>query len=129
MGTFHIPLDGIHSAVADGGHHAVVIIAVGRSEQVGAVAGDSFDFVVAGVQLGADLVGAKLGEIRMIVRMVHDLMPGIVQGLHRLGELIHPLAYHKKGGFDVVFSKNVDELLGVLVTPGGCQSAVGVAVC
>ena len=114
----NVPLNGIHSAAAHGGNHTVVIVSVGRPEQVGANAGDCLNLAVAAVQLGFDLVGTQLGEIGMIVRVIHDFMPGIVKRFHRFGEFIHPLAHHKKGGFHLVFPQNIDELLGVLVTPG-----------
>ena len=118
MGCFHVPLDGIHTAVSHGGYHAVVIVAVGRPEQIGADAGDGLDLAVAAVQLSLDLVGAQLGKIGVVVRMVHDLMAGIVQGLYRLGEFIHPFAHHEKGSLYLIFTKNANELLGVLITPG-----------
>ena len=38
--TVYIPFDGVHSAVAHGGHHTVIIITVGRPEQIGAHAGE-----------------------------------------------------------------------------------------
>ena len=118
MGSFHVPLNGIHSAAAHGGNHTVVIVSVGRPEQVGSDAGDGFDLAVAGIQLGLDLLGTQLGEIGVVVRMVHDLMPGIMEGFYRFGKLIHPLANYKKGSLDIVFTKNIDELLGILIAPG-----------
>ena len=118
MGTFHVPLNGIHSTVSHRRHHAVVIIPVGWPEQIGTNAGDGFDLVVAGVQLRLDLIGAEFGKIGVVVGMVHDFMTGIMQRFHRLGKFVHPLANHKKGGFDVVFPQNVDQLLGIFVPPG-----------
>ena len=117
MGRFHVPLDGIHTAVSHGGHHAVVIVAVGRPEQIGPDAGDGLDLAVAAVQLCLDLVGAQLGKIGVIVRVIHDFVSGIMEGLHRLGKLIHPFTHHEKGSLYLIFTKNVDKLLGVLVAP------------
>ena len=118
MGIFHVPLDRIHSTVPDSGNHAVIIVTVGWAEQVGANAGDRLDLAVAAVQLRLDLVGAQLGEISVVVGMVHDLVSRIVQRLYRFRIFVHPFSHHKKGGFNVVFSQNINQLLGVLITPG-----------
>ena len=48
-------------------------------------------------------------------------MSRVGEGLDRLGVFVYPLPHHKKGGFDVIFSQNVDELLGVLIAPGGVE--------
>ena len=108
MGTIHIPLDGLHANGAHRVDRAVVIIAVGQADQGGPDAGDLFDLVIAGVQVGHHLIG---GELRVVG-------VGVGEGLHRFGVLIHPLAHHEKGGGDVVLPQNIDELLGVLVAPG-----------
>ena len=54
--------------------------------------------------------------------VVHDLMPGIVEGLHGLRVLIHPVTHHEEGGLDVVFAQNVNEHLSVLVAPCGVEA-------
>ena len=119
---FHIPLDGLH---ADGAHsvdRAVVIVAVGQADQGGPHAGDRLDLVVAGVQVGHHLVGGELGVVGVGVGVVHHLVARVVEGLHRFGVFIHPFPHHEEGGRDLVLAENVNELLGVLVAPGGVEA-------
>ena len=118
MGTIHIPLDGLHANGAHRVDRAVVIIAVGQADQGGPDAGDLFDLVIAGVQVGHHLIGGELRVMGVGVGVVHHLVARVGEGLHRFGVLIHPLAHHEKGGGDVVLPQNIDELLGVLVAPG-----------
>ena len=54
----------------------------------------------------------------MVVRMVHNLVAGIGQSFDRLRIFVHPLAYYEKSNFYIVFSKNVNQLLGVFIAPG-----------
>jgi len=111
-------LNRVHSAVPDGRNDTVIIVPVVRPEQVGPDTGDGLNFTVAAVQLGLDLIGTQLGKIGMVVRMIHDLVPGFVQCLYRFGEFIHPFTNHEKGGFHVIFSQNINQLLCILVPPG-----------
>ena len=122
MGTIHIPLDGLHANGAHRVDRAVVIIAVGQADQGGPHAGDLFDLVIAGVQVGHHLVGGELGVVGVGVGVVHHLVARVGEGLHRFGVFIHPLPHHEKGGGDVVLPQNIDELLGVLVAPGGVEA-------
>ena len=88
---------------------------MGRS---GPHAGDGLDLVVAGVQVGHDLLHRQLGVVGVGVGVVHHLMPRVVEGLHRLRVFIDPVPHHEEGGFYLVAVQDVDELLGVLVAPG-----------
>ena len=54
----------------------------------------------------------------VVVGMAHNLMPRLVEGLHRLRVFVHPLPHHKEGGLHLVFAQDVNEGLGVLVAPG-----------
>ena len=119
---FHIPLDGLHADGAHGVDRAVVIVAVGQADQGGPHAGDRLDLVVAGVQVGHHLVGGELGVVGVGVGVVHHLVARVVEGLHRFGVFIHPFPHHEEGGRDLVLAENVDELLGVLVAPGGVEA-------
>ena len=47
--------------------------------------------------------------------MVHHLVAGVVECLDGLRVFVHPVPHHEEGGLYVVFSQDVDELLGVLV--------------
>ena len=96
----------------------VVILPVGAADEGGAHAGDGLDLVVAGLHIGHDLLGGQAVVVGMGIGVVHDLMARVVKGLHRLGIFVHPVPHHKKGGFDLILTQNVDELLGILVTPG-----------
>lgn len=96
----------------------VVILPIRAAEQGGPHAGDRFDLIVAGVQIGDDLVGGQAVEMGMIVGMAHDLVSRIMEGLHRLRIFVHPLSHHKEGGLHIVFRHDVDELLGILISPG-----------
>ena len=49
-------------------------------------------------------------------------MPRGVQRLHRFRIFVHPFAHHEEGGFELVFVKDLDELLGILVAPGGVEA-------
>ena len=53
----------------------------------------------------------------VVIGMGHYLMAGIMQGLNGFGIFIHPLPYHKKCCFDIIFAKNVYKLLSILVPP------------
>lgn len=119
---FHVPLDGLHADGAHGVDGFVVVVAVGQPHQGGAHPGDRLDLVVAGVQVGGHLVGGQLGVVGVGVGVVHHLVARVVEGLHRLGILVHPLPHHKEGGGHLVLPQNVDELLGILVAPGGVKA-------
>ena len=49
-------------------------------------------------------------------------MAGIVEGFHRVGVLVYPLPHHEEGGFYIITGQNVNELLGILVAPGGVKA-------
>ena len=115
---FHIPLDGLHADGPHGVDGAVVVVAIGQADQGGAHAGHLLDFVVAGVQVGHHLIRGQLGVVGVGVGVVHHLVSCVVEGLHRLGIFVHPLAHHKEGGGHAVLSQDINELLGVLVAPG-----------
>ena len=55
--TVYVPLDGIHPAGADGGNHTIIIVPIGRAEQIGLDTGDGGDFFVARLQLALHLLG------------------------------------------------------------------------
>ena len=95
----------------------VVILAVGRAEQGGAHTGDRLDLIAAGIDVGHNLLGGKGVEVGMIVGVVHNLVSRIGKSLHRFGVFVHPFANDKKGDLNVVFSQNINELLGILVPP------------
>ena len=116
--TVHVPLDRLHADGADGVDGMVVVVAVGQADQSGADAGDRFDLIVAGVQIGYHLVGGQLGVVGVGIGVVHHLMARIVEGLDGFGVFLHPLAYHEEGGFDLVSAQNVDQLLSVFIAPG-----------
>ena len=102
----------------------VIVLPKGRPEEGGADTGDGLDLIVAGVDVGDDLIGGEGVEVGVVVGVAHDLVAGVGQGLHRLGVFVHPLAHHEKGGLDIVLVKDVDEVLGVLVAPGECYDTV-----
>ena len=96
----------------------VVVFSVGRAEQGGPHAGDRLNLIAAGVDVGHDLLGGKGVKVGVVVGVVHDLVAGVREGFYRLGVFVHPLADHEEGNLYIIFSQNVDELLGVLVSPG-----------
>lgn len=100
----------------------VVVLAVGAADEAGGHAGDGGDLLVAGGDVRHHLIGGEGVVVVVVEGVVHDLMPGVVEGLHGLRVLIHPVAHHEKGGLDVVFAQNVDEGLGVLVAPCGVEA-------
>ena len=114
----YIPLNRLHIHGPDGGDDVVVILPIGGPDEGGANTGDRLDLVVAGVDVGNDLVPAELGHVGVGVGVVHDLVACVVEGLYRLGVFVHPLPHHEEGGLDVILGQDVDELLGVLVAPG-----------
>ena len=88
---------------------------------MGAHAGDGLNFVVAGLHIGDDRLAGELRHVGVGVGVVHHLVAGVVEGLDGLRVFVHPVPHHEEGGLYVVFSKDVDELLGVLVAPGGVK--------
>lgn len=66
--------------------------------------------------------GRELGEVGVVVGVVHDLHARVGQLLHGLGVFIHPLADKEEGGRDAVRGEDVDELLRILVAPGGVET-------
>lgn len=118
MGHIHIPLDGFHTQGAHGVDGHIVIVAIGQAHQGRTHTGDGLDLVIAGGQISGDLLSGELGIVGMGVGVVHDLVAGVVQGFHRLGVFVHPVADDEKCGRDLIFFQNVDELLGVLIAPG-----------
>ena len=95
----------------------VVVLAVGAADQLGRHAGDGLHLVVAGGDVGHDLLGGEGIVVVVVVGVVHDLHAGVVERLHGLGILIHPVAHQKERGLHVVFGQNVNEHLGVFVAP------------
>lgn len=95
----------------------VVILAVGTADQSGTAAGNGFDLIAAGPDVLHDLRGGQAVVMVVVGGMAHDLMARIVKGLHRFRIFVHPVAHHEKGGLDVVLRQNVNEMLGILVTP------------
>ena len=118
----HVPLDGLQAGGAHGADGVVVIVPVGQADEGGPHPGDRLDLVIAGGQVGQDLVGGQLGIVGVGVGVVHHLVAGVVEGLHRLRIFVHPLPHHEKGGRDLVLPQDVNELLGVLVAPGGVEA-------
>lgn len=117
----HIPLDGFHTDGTNGGNDVVVIFSIGRADQGGAHAGDRLNLVVTRLHVGDDLLLGELGHMGMGIGVVHDLVSGVVEGLDGFRVFVHPLPHHEKGGFDLILAQDVDEHLGVLVSPGGVK--------
>ena len=122
MGSFHIPLDGLHADGADGGDDVVVVLPIGAADEGGPHAGDGLDLVVAGLHVGNDLLGGEAVVVGVGVGVVHHLVARVVEGLHRLRVFVHPVSDDKEGRLHLVLVQNVDELLGVLVAPGGVKA-------
>lgn len=116
--TVHVPLDRFHAHRAHGVDHMVVIFSVWRAKERGRNAGDRGDLLVAGGEVGNNLIGGKRIEMRMVGGVVHDFMPGVVQRLDRFGVFIDPVAHHEEGDLDVIAVENFDEVVGVLIPPG-----------
>ena len=115
--TVDVPLYRLHAHGSDGGDHVVIVLAVGAADQRGCHAGDGSDLLVAGGDVGNDLVGGEGIIVVVMIGMVHHLVARVVEGFDRLRVLIHPVAHHKKGGLDVIFGQNINELLGILIAP------------
>ena len=118
----HVPLDGHHAEVPDGPDHMVVILPVRAPDQGGGHAGHSFDLVAGGLEVGSDLLCGEGVVVGVSVGVTHDLVPGVMESFDRLRVFGDPVSYHKEGGLDVVLAQNVDELLGVLIAPGGVEA-------
>ena len=118
MGYIHVPLNRLHPQCPGRQNYVVVVLPVGGTEEGGAHPRDRLDLVVARVDVLLHLGLGEFGEVGVVVGVVHHLLSRLVEGQHRLGVFVHPLSHHEKGGRHAVFSQNVDELLGVLVTPG-----------
>ena len=100
----------------------VVVLAVGTADEAGGHTGDGGDLLVAGGDVRHHLIGGEGVVVVVVEGVVHDLMPGVVEGLHGLRVLIHPVTHHEEGGLDVVFAQNVNEHLSVLVAPCGVEA-------
>ena len=95
----------------------VVVLAVGAADQRGGHAGDGGDLLVAGGDVGNDLLGGEGVVVVVVVGVVLYLVACVVEGFHGFRILFHPVPHHEKGGFYIVLRQNVDELLGILVAP------------
>ena len=100
----------------------VIVFPIGAADQRGGHAGDGFDLVAGGLEVGGDLLRGKRVVVGVGVGVAHDLMPGIVEGLDRFRVLGDPVSHNEEGGLDVVLSQYVNELLGVFVAPGGIEA-------
>ena len=89
--------------------------------EFGGSAGDGLDLAVAVLQFLPDLLAAALGQVWVSAGVVFDLVTGIGERLHRLRIFVHPLPHQKEGGFHVIATQNLDQLLRVLVAPGGIE--------
>ena len=96
----------------------VVILPVGRAEQRGPDAGDSFDLVTAGIEICSHLGRGEGVEVGVVVGVGHDLVSRVMECLNALGVLLRPEADDEKRGLDVVAVKDVDQRLCILVSPG-----------
>lgn len=74
---FHVPLDDLQVHAPDGGDHVVIVLPKGRPEEGGADTGDGLDLIVAGVDVGDDLVGGEGVEVGVVVGVAHDLVAGV----------------------------------------------------
>ena len=115
--TIHVPLDRLHTNGANSGDDMVVIFAVGTTDQGGRDACNGFHLVVAGGDIGHDLIGGEGVVVIVVVGVIHDLHPGVMESLYGLGILIHPISHQEKSGLYIVLSQRVDEDLGVLIAP------------
>lgn len=99
----------------------VVVFAVGTADQGGGDACYGLYLIVAGGDIGDDLVGGEGVVVVVVVRVVHDLHTCLMQRLDGLGIFIHPIPHQEEGGLDLVLMQDIDENLGVLVAPGGIE--------
>ena len=99
---FHIPLDGRHPDAVYRCNDMVVIFPVGAAEQAWTHAGDGLDLVIAGIEVGNDLIRTQLIEMVVVIGMVHHLVPRIMQRLHALGILFRPVPHYKERRLDLV---------------------------
>ena len=118
----HIPLDGLHAHLPDGGDDVVVIFAEGAANEGGADAGEGLDLVVAGGDIRLDLRCGHGIEMTVGVGVVHELAATLHDGLGLLGVLVRPVAHHEEGGLHVVLRQDIQDALGVVGAPGGVEA-------
>ena len=119
--TVHIPLNRLHPHRPDGGDHMVVILPVGAADQRGGDACNGLHLVVARRHIRHDLISGKPVKVVVMIGVIHHLHSRIPQGLHGFRVFIHPVPHQKEGGLHIVPGQNVQEHLGVLVSPGGVK--------
>ena len=117
VGTLHVPLDGIDAHVPDGLYDLVVILPVGTAEQAHFSAGDGLNLAGAQAHLVDDLLFRQLCHVGVGVGVVADLHARVGQRLHALRVFVRPLAHQEKCGLHIVLVQDVDQRLGILVTP------------
>ena len=96
----------------------VVILAERTADQRRPNAGQRFDLIVAGVDIGDDLLRRKRIVVVVRVGMVHQFVAALDDGLGLLRILIRPVADDEEGAFHTVVREYIENFLRVVRTPG-----------
>src|SRR5690606_7996784 len=101
------PNDRLVAQLAGGGHHQVVVVAVGRAEKARRAAGGFLQVPVGGHDVLDDVVGAVAAEIDVRVAVAGDLVPVGHDAPGDVRVALGPETAEEKRGFDVLFPQNV----------------------
>ena len=99
----------------------VVVLTVGAADERRRDTGAGADALVAGGDVGDDLLSGEGVVVVVVVRVAHDLVPRVVQRLDRLGVFLRPVAHDEECRLDVIAREDVDEYLRILVAPRGVE--------
>jgi len=123
MECIHIPLYGIHAHGFKRSDDMVVVFAIGAAEQRRRDPRDGGNFFIAGADIPDNLIRWEPCKMRVVIRVIHDLVAGVGKGLDGFRKFIHPEAHDEKCGLNVIFTQYVNQLLRVLVPPGWLVTA------
>ena len=66
-------------------------------------------------------VGGQLAHVFVVFAVVAQVVARSQDRLYIFRIIFYPAAGHKKGGMDIFFLKNIQDLLRVFVSPGGVE--------
>ena len=99
----NIPLNAVHIKALYTLYNSVVVVTVGRSEQLWLLAGDFLNFFVTGFYLIFLFLCTHFRHMWVGVAVVADVVTCVINILYIIGVFIYPVTYKEKGGFYMVF--------------------------
>ena len=116
--TVNVPLYTVISHVVTDFNQRIVIIPVGRPEEVHFHTGQFLYAVMGLLYLRTALLRGKLGHLFMILAVVAQVVTVREDCFHILRIFVHPFPGHKEGDLYIVLFEYGEDVAGVFIPPG-----------